>query len=1003
MPSQPATLLCVDDDSQILDMLDRIFAKHPFTMLHATDSQSTLQMVHDRSDIDLLLLDIMLPGGIDGLEICRRIRADRSRPYLPIIMLTALGQTDQIAMGLDTGADDYIVKPFSPREIVARVEAILRLRRAQHELIEAQNRYRVLVETSRDVIFALSTAGQLTYISPACQTLSGCTVDELLADPTPLARIIHPDDRSAVDLYFQRAQANTDQAEIEFRIVRQDTEIRWVTMFCTAIRAEAGQPIGLQGNLRDITPRKQNEAAIRQRAQELAALNLIATRANQSLELENILSDALDAMMEVLGIEYGAIYLRQDNDFKLRAARGLSPETAAQWPQIVGALDAERSAEPLQPIVLRADEAAQLELISAPDQPLGIRAGISVPLQQRGTFNGLLTLASRDAHKFDQSESTLINTVAEEIGVAITNARLYEETRQRVEELGLLNEVNRMLSSTLDLDKVLRVIMEVTASLLQGEAGSVLLLDHATGDLVFAASVGPKAAQILGMHVPANTGIAQRALREGHAISVTDVRQDESFFDGIDDITGLTTRRLIAAPLRTHGRVIGVMEIVNKRRDLFSDSDLRLVDLLAPFAAAAIENARLHARDTQLTAEVRRHNQELQALHALSAALSQSLELTHVLDVSLVMMQPLLEFAEGSIALLADGVLTHAASYPAAREAATLRADRAELADRISHAAIEARTVKIVDRSALAADQAVGALVAVPLWGHDHVQGVLQMIWETPREFSAETAPLLVAMGQQIGVAIERAHLYEVAQRRAKEIEQSYARLLQSEKLAATGRLAMSLAHEINNPLQAVQNCLHLALESNLGEEQKINYLKLAREEVERLSLLVQRMLDFYRPSPDAQNVADIQNVMERVLALSAQKLRLNEIDLHVAETAGKLLVQIEPDQLAQVFLNLIVNAAEAMENGGQLRIASSVTDDWIETRISDSGPGIPADLQLHIFEPFYTTKPDGTGLGLAISYTIIERSGGSISVDSQPGEGTTFIVKLPKASGVVK
>jgi signal transduction histidine kinase/DNA-binding response OmpR family regulator len=873
MPSQPATLLCVDDDPQILDMLDRIFAKHPYKMLHAIDSLSALQLIHDRSDLDLILLDVMLPGGVDGLEICRRIRADQSRPYLPIIMLTALGQSDQIAIGLDTGADDYIIKPFSPREIVARTEAILRLRHTLRELA-------------------------------------------------------------------------------------------------------------------------QTEAAARQRAQELAALNLIATRVNQSLELENILRDALDAMMEVLSIEYGAIYLRRDGELKLHAARGLSSEAAAQWPQILGAINS--SPESMIPIVLRADEIARLESISAPDQALGIRAGISVPLQQRGEFNGLLILASRDAHKFDQSESMLINTVAEEIGVAITNARLYEETRQRVEELGLLNEVNRMLSSTLDLDKVLRVIMEVTASLLQGEAGSVLLLDHATGDLVFAASVGPKAAQILGLHVPANTGIAQRALREGHAISVSDVRQDESFFDGIDDLTGLTTNRLIAAPLRTHGRAIGVMEIVNKRRDLFTDSDLRLVDLLAPFAAAAIENARLHARDTQLSAEVRRHNQELQALHALSAALSQSLELTHVLDVSLVMVQPLLEFDEGSIALLNAGVLTYAASHPAARELA--QADRAELADRISHEAIEARAVKIIDRSTSAVNQANGAFVAVPLWGHDHVQGVLQMFWQVPREFSAETAPLLVAMGQQIGVAIERAHLYEVAQRRAQEIEKSYAQLLQSEKLAATGRLAMSLAHEINNPLQAVQNCLHLALESGLGEEQKINYLKLAREEVERLSLLVQRMLDFYRPSPDAQNVAEIQNVLERVLALSAQKLRHNEIDLQIAESADKLLVQIEPDQLAQVFLNLIVNAAEAMENGGHLHITSIVTADSIETRFSDSGSGIPADLQAHIFEPFYTTKPDGTGLGLAISYTIIERSGGSISVESKPGEGSTFSVKLKKA-----
>src|SRR5512135_288186 len=443
MPPLPATILCVDDDPLILELLDRIFAKQPYTLLHAGESLSALQLVHDRPDIDLILLDVMLPGGLDGLQICQQIRADRTHTYTPIIMLTALGQTDQIAAGLDSGADDYITKPFSPREMIARVQAALRLGHAQREMVEAQNRYRVLVETSRDVIFALNTAGHLTYISPACQTLTGYTAEELLTDPTPLARIIHSADRDAVNSYLQHSQNSLEQAELEFHIIRQDQEVRWVTMLCVSIHAEAGASIGLQGNLRDVTQRKQTEAAIRQRAQELAALNLIATRVNQSLELENTLGEALTALMGVLGIEFGAIHVMQDGELRLRAAYGLPDEAAAQWPQLLPARDPIDEHTRFAPIVMRADQTSQIEAINA----LGIRALISVPLRQRGALNGLLALASTDTHKFDQSESTLINTVAEEISVAITNARLYEETRKRVEELGLLNEVSRMLSS----------------------------------------------------------------------------------------------------------------------------------------------------------------------------------------------------------------------------------------------------------------------------------------------------------------------------------------------------------------------------------------------------------------------------------------------------------------------------------------------------------------------------------------------------------------------------
>lgn len=1004
MSSPTATILCVDDDPAMLALLDRVFAKHPYTILHAQESDTALRLVDDRSDLDLILLDIMLPGQLNGLQICQQIRAKTDRSYVPIIMLTALSQPDQIAAGLDAGADDYITKPFSPREALARVQAALRLRRAQRELEEAQRRYRVLVETSRDVIFALDTAGQLTYISPACLALTGYSAEELLADQAPLARIVHPDDTERVNAYLSSSAALSDSADLEFRLVRRDEQTHWTSLLCAVICNAAGAAIGLQGTLRDIHQRKQIEAATWQRSQELSALNLIATRVNQSLELHKTLGEALDALMEVLGIEFGTIHVLEDAQFNLRAARGLPDDIARNWHHLLGTIDPDHW-QARDPIVLRADSIPPSDSIGTPEQALGIRAWIVVPLRQRGALNGLLILASRNLYKFDQTESTLIGTVAEEISVAITNSRLYEETRQRVEELGLLYEVGSMLASTLDLDKVLRVIMEAAVTILQGEAGSVLLLDEPSGDLVFAAAVGRNSDQLVGLHLPAGAGIAHRVLTEGRSLLIGDAQHDEHFYTGIDQVTGLTTQRLIAAPLRTRGRIIGVMEVINKPHDQFSEADLRILDLLAPTAASAIENARLHTRDIQLTEEIRRHNSELSALHAISAAVSQSLEIKHVLEISLMMMQPLFGYDEGSIALLDGNTLKSMAMHTSSgRDSAA--PDRLELADRFSQAAIEASAVKIIANTAelteeIAAvwrEKNIGAMAAVPLWGHDHVQGALRMIWHTPRSFTDETSPLLAAIGQQIGVAIERAHLYEVAQRRAKEIEQSYAQLVQSEKLAATGRLAMSLAHEINNPLQAIQNCLHLALEFDLNESQRTRYLKLAREEVERLSILVQRMLDFYRPSQEEKTVADVHAVLDRVLALTEQKLRHDQIELLMERAADKLLAQAAPDQLGQVFLNLIVNAAEAMDAGGQLHIRTELIGDWIETRFIDTGPGISAEQLAHIFEPFYTTKPDGTGLGLAISYTIIERSGGSIIVESQEGHGSTFLVRLPRA-----
>jgi two-component system NtrC family sensor kinase len=427
--------------------------------------------------------------------------------------------------------------------------------------------------------------------------------------------------------------------------------------------------------------------------------------------------------------------------------------------------------------------------------------------------------------------------------------------------------------------------------------------------------------------------------------------------------------------------------------------------MLAPTAAAAIDNARLYARETQLTEEVRRHNRELSALHAISAALSQSLKIQDVLDVALMVLQPQFDYDGGCICVTGDDTMPAAQAHHAPADGLVLNADTS-IARQFIDQAIAARAVQVLpdssqtDRSSAQAwaDLHVGALAAIPLWGHDVVQGGLAIGWRKPRPFDHATVQLLAAIGQQIGVALERAALYEVAQRRAVEIERSYAQLVQSEKLAATGRLAMSLAHEINNPLQAIQNCLHLVLELPLPEDRKLEYLRMAREEVERLSILVQSMLDFYRPSRGGPLLANVRAVLDRVLALADQKLRTSQIETALDAPAETLLVQAPPDQLGQVFLNLIMNAAEAMEHGGTLHIEIKVNQSLVEIRFRDTGAGIAPEILAHIFEPFYTTKDEGTGLGLAISYTIIERQGGTLQVESKVGRGTQFTVCLPQA-----
>ncbi|HEC36150.1 MAG TPA: GAF domain-containing sensor histidine kinase, partial [Anaerolineae bacterium] len=292
----------------------------------------------------------------------------------------------------------------------------------------------------------------------------------------------------------------------------------------------------------------------------------------------------------------------------------------------------------------------------------------------------------------------------------------------------------------------------------------------------------------------------------------------------------------------------------------------------------------------------------------------------------------------------------------------------------------------------------VHALLCVPLTVRDRVIGAIELVNKLNGAFTDADLDLLQTMAGSVAVAVENAKLYTELADFAHEVERSQAQLVQAEKMAAIGRLAASLAHEINNPLQAIHNSLHLAMLESLPEAKRHRYLAMAREEVDRLIEIIQRMLDFYRPSGGGVVQTDVNQVLQNVLAIAGKRIQHGHVRIHTRLAGDLPLIPAVPDQLAQVFLNIVINAVEAMPEGGDLRVGTLLTEDgeWILAAFRDSGPGMTPEQIANVFEPFYTTKPSGTGLGLAISYGIVERHGGTIEVSSQPRQGATFIVRLP-------
>ncbi len=410
--------------------------------------------------------------------------------------------------------------------------------------------------------------------------------------------------------------------------------------------------------------------------------------------------------------------------------------------------------------------------------------------------------------------------------------RSEQAVRRRNEELSALIEINRMVTSSLELDQVLEATIQGIREILHVEAGSLVLVDEETGGLVFSKTFSPERGWITGRTIQPGEGIVGYVVESGEPKLVNNVDLDPHFVAEVDDERGFTSQMVLCVPLKIRDRVIGAIEVINKLDDEFTQQDLELLQAMAASVAVAMDNASLYS----------------------------------------------------------------------------------ELADF------------------------------------------------------------------------------------ADELERSQAQLVQAEKMAAIGRLAASIAHEINNPLQAIHNSLHLSLHRRLEEEKRMQYLGMAQTEVQRLIEIVQRMLDFYRPSRGGREPADVNAIAENVLALAHKRLQHGGIDVQTDLRENLPLVPVVSDQITQVFLNIVINAIEAMPEGGELLVETklSANRDWVLTCFHDTGFGIPSEQVVNLFEPFYTTKVDGTGLGLAISYGIIERHGGEIEVSSRPGEGTLFVVRLP-------
>ena len=254
-------------------------------------------------------------------------------------------------------------------------------------------------------------------------------------------------------------------------------------------------------------------------------------------------------------------------------------------------------------------------------------------------------------------------------------------------------------------------------------------------------------------------------------------------------------------------------------------------------------------------------------------------------------------------------------------------------------------------------------------------------------------------------VAGVQSHIEEQVRIKTAELEQVHATLLRSEKMASIGKLAATVAHEINNPLFGILTYARLSLRDiqkreMTGRDQLVDQLQIIERESKRCGELVKNLLTFSRQAPSHREPNSLNTVVERAVLLVRHKLEMQNVEVVATLAEGLPPADCDANQIQQVALVLMVNAGEAMPRGGRLEISTAADDARLVLRVKDTGGGIPEDVLPHIFDPFFTTKEDQnrTGLGLAVARSIVEQHAGEISVRSTPGAGTEFTVTLPPA-----
>jgi C4-dicarboxylate-specific signal transduction histidine kinase len=402
----------------------------------------------------------------------------------------------------------------------------------------------------------------------------------------------------------------------------------------------------------------------------------------------------------------------------------------------------------------------------------------------------------------------------------------------------------------------------------------------------------------------------------------------------------------------------------------------------------------------QRNADLSKSIVKLKDVQKLSETIGASLDLHHILDALMKLSRRVIQYENGGVFLISEGSDDMEVALVVHRSDGFEAQVRRQWDEGILRWVMAEQRAMVLPDAAQGVEEAERNFVIVPLFVRGKNVGVFELVCDKSAEtFTNRDIELISILANQAAIALENARLIQSLDETNRRLRASQQQVIQAGKMAAVGELAAGIGHEINNPLQVIMSRVQL-MQVACKEDRVLSGLEIVEEHTERISRIVRNLMEFARESSaeGEMRALEVHELVARSRSLVSHAFASKQIEVIVDIPKTLSPVRGRPGPLEQVFVNLLLNACQAMDYEGTLTIAGKEEQGFIALTFADTGVGIPSEILPRIFEPFFTTKEvqEGRGLGLSISYGIVQDHGGGIHAISEAGKGTTVSVRLP-------